>query len=92
MSLEDLKSKWGYLYSIAISSWENNWEGLSTFFKYPQEIRGIIYTTNSMESYNRQLRKVTKSKSIFSSDESLLKMIYLATQDIIKKWTQNMGN
>jgi len=92
MALDDLKAKWSHLYSIAISSWENNWEDLSTFFKYPEEIRRIIYTTNSMESYNRQLRKVTKSKSIFPSDESLLKMLYLATQDITKKWTQNMRN
>lgn len=92
MALEDLKTKWSHLYSIAISSWENNWEDLSTFFKYPEEIRRIIYTTNSMESYNRQLRKVTKSKSIFPSDESLLKMLYLATQDITKKWTQNIRN
>lgn len=92
MELENVKSKWGHLYSIAISSWENNWEDLSTFFKYPEEIRRIIYTTNSMESYNRQLRKVTKSKSIFPSDESLVKMLYLATQDITKKWTQNLRN
>lgn len=92
MELENLKGKWGHLYSIAISSWENNWEDLSTFFKYPEEIRRIIYTTNSMESYNRQLRKVTKSKSIFPSDESLVKMLYLATQDITKKWTQNLRN
>lgn len=92
LELDNLKTKWGHLYSIAISSWENNWEDLATFFKYPEEIRRIIYTTNSMESYNRQLRKVTKSKSIFPSDESLLKMLYLATQDITKKWTQNLRN
>lgn len=92
MELENLRAKWGHLYSISISSWENNWDELSTFFKYPEEIRRIIYTTNAMESYNRQLRKVTKSKSIFPSDESLIKMLYLATQDITKKWTQNMRN
>lgn len=92
LELENLKTKWSHLYSIAINSWENNWADISTFFKYPEEIRRIIYTTNSMESYNRQLRKVTKSKSIFPSDEALLKMLYLATQDITKKWTQNMRN
>jgi Transposase and inactivated derivatives len=92
MELENLRAKWGHLYSISISSWENNWDELSTFFKYPEGIRRIIYTTNAMESYNRQLRKVTKSKSIFPSDESLIKMLYLATQDITKKWTQNMRN
>lgn len=92
MELENLKSKWNSLYSIAITSWVNNWEDLSTYFKYPEEIRRLIYTTNSMESYNRQLRKVTKAKSIFPSDESLLKMLYLSTQDITKKWTQNVRN
>lgn len=70
--------------------WQNNWAELSTFFKYPGEIRKMIYTTNAMESFNRQLRKVTKSRSIFPSDASLLKMLYLATQDVAKKWTQNL--
>ncbi len=60
---------------------------LSTYFKYPKEIRKIIYTTNAIEGFNRQLRKVTKSKSVFPSDDSLLKMLYLATVDITKKWT-----
>lgn len=92
MELDKLKANWNDLYSIAINSWVNNWEDLSTYFKYPEEIRRLIYTTNSMESYNRQLRKVTKAKSIFPSDESLLKMLYLSTQDITKKWTQNVRN
>lgn len=68
-------------------SWQNNWAKLSTYFKYPQEIRTIIYTTNAIEGFNRQLRKVTKSKSVFPFDDSLFKMLYLATQDITKKWT-----
>jgi transposase-like protein len=88
--LDRFEEKWGSKYSIAIRSWRNNWSELSTFFKYPEEIRRIIYTTNAMESYNRQLRKVTKSKSIFPSDESLNKMLYLATVDITKKWTQSI--
>ncbi|WP_096635773.1 IS256 family transposase [Clostridium cochlearium] len=92
IELDKLKSKWNDSYSIAINSWVNNWEDLSTYFRYPEEIRKLIYTTNSMESYNRQLRKVTKSKSIFPTDDSLLKMLYLATQDITKKWTQNIRN
>lgn len=91
-ALDALDQKWGEQYAIAIRSWKNNWEELSTYFKYPEEIRKIIYTTNSMESYNRQLRKVTKSKSIFPSDESLLKMLYLATMDISKKWSQPVRN
>jgi len=88
--LDRFEQKWGSKYSIAIRSWRNNWDELATFFKYPEEIRKIIYTTNAMESYNRQLRKVTKSKSIFPSDESLNKMLYLATMDITKKWTQSI--
>lgn len=87
-ALDDLNSKWGKIYSIAINSWQNNWDELSTFFKYPGEIRKLIYTTNAIESYNRQLRKATKSKSIFPTDDSLLKMLYLVTQDVSKKWTQ----
>ncbi len=88
--LDNFEKKWGEKYLIAIRSWRANWEELATFFKYPPEIRKIIYTTNAMESYNRQLRKVTKSKSIFPSDDALLKMLYLATMDISKKWTQSI--
>lgn len=88
--LDKLEEKWGDKYLIAIKSWRNNWDELATFFKYPPEIRKIIYTTNAMESYNRQLRKVTKSKSIFPNDEALLKILYLATVDITKKWTQGI--
>ncbi|WP_293723790.1 transposase [uncultured Cetobacterium sp.] len=81
----ELEEELGYP-KIAIS-WKNNWPRLSTYFKYPQEIRTLIYTTNTIEGYNRQLRKVTKNKSVFPTDDSLLKMLYLATQDITKKWT-----
>ena len=88
--LDRLEEKWGEKYLIAVRSWRNNWNELSTFFKYPPEIRKIIYTTNAMESYNRQLRKVTKTKSIFPNDESLMKILYLATVDITKKWTQSI--
>lgn len=85
-----LEEKWGQHYAIALRSWRNNWDELATYFKYPQEIRTLIYTTNSMESYNRLLRKVTKSKSIFQSDDSLHKSLYLATMDISEKWTQKI--
>jgi len=77
----------GKKYPLAIKSWRNNWAEISTFFRHPEEIRKIIYTTNIIESYYQQLRKVTKSKSIFPSDEALLKMLYLATMDITRKWT-----
>ena len=68
-------------------SWRDNWPNLSTYFKYPQEVRRLIYTTNAIEGFNRQLRKVTKAKSVFPTDDSLLKMLYLAMIDITKKWT-----
>ncbi len=86
-ALDDLDDKWGKDYQISIRSWRNNWDELSTFFKYPPDIRRMIYTTNALESYNRSLRKVTKSKSVFPTDDSLFKMLYLATMDIQKKWT-----
>ncbi|OJG34104.1 transposase [Enterococcus devriesei] len=67
-----------------------NWAELATFFKYPAELRRIIYTTNMIERFHRQLRKTTKSKSVFPSDESLLKMLYLITMDVTKKWTMKV--
>jgi len=91
-NLELLENKWGKKYSVVISSWYNNWENLSTFFKYPADIRRIIYTTNTLEGFNRQLRKVTKSKSIFPHDDALKKSLYLATMDIMKKWTMPVAN
>ena len=71
----------------SLSPGETNWANLSTYFKYPQEVRRLIYTTNAIEGFNRQLRKVTKAKSVFPTDDSLLKMLYLAMMDITKKWT-----
>ena len=68
-------------------SWRSNWANLSTYFQYPQEVQRLIYTTNAIEGFNRQLRKVTKAKSVFPTDDSLLKMLYLAMMDITKKWT-----
>ena len=76
----------------AVKSWEDNWDILSTFFAYPVEIRKIIYTTNIIEGLNRQFRKVTKTKSVFPNDDSLRKMLYLASQNITKKWTQRYKN
>ncbi|WP_255606355.1 transposase [Clostridioides sp. ES-S-0010-02] len=76
----------------SIKKSRSNWNELATYFKYPLEIRTLIYTTNSMESYNRLLRKVTKSNSIFPSDDSLHKSLYLAIMDISEKWTQKIRN
>lgn len=91
-ALEGFESTWGGKYPLIISSWRTNWAELSTFFKYPPEIRKIIYTTNMIESYHRQLRKVTKGKSIFPNDESLQKMLYLATMDVLRRWTGRVQN
>ena len=85
--LEAFGEKWNGKYPKIAQSWEANWPKLSTYFKYPQEVRTLIYTTNAIEGFNRQLRKVTKSKSVFPTDDSLLKMLYLAMMDITKKWT-----
>ena len=84
--LELFKDKWDSKYPKIYKSWHDNWATLSTYFKYPEAVRRLIYTTNAIEGFNRQLRKVTKSKTVFPSDDSLLKMLYLATMDITKKW------
>ena len=85
--LDSFEEKWGSKYPKIAGSWRENWANLSTYFKYPKEMRSLIYTTNAIEGFNRQLRKVTKSKSVFPTDDSLLKMLYLAMMDITKKWT-----
>ena len=85
--LELFKDKWNSKYPKIYKSWHDNWATLSTYFKYPEAVRRLIYTTNAIEGFNRQLRKVTKSKTVFPSDDSLLKMLYLATMDITRKWT-----
>ena len=85
--LELFKDKWDSKYPKIYKSRHDNRATLSTYFKYPEAVRRLIYTTNAIEGFNRQLRKVTKSKSVFPSDESLLKMPYLATMYITKKWT-----
>lgn len=90
--LDNLDKKWGKKYEIVISSWRNNWENLSTYFAYPPEIRKIIYTTNALEGFNRQLRKFTKTRTAFPTDDSLLKSLFLATEVVMKKWTAPVQN
>ena len=90
--LIELDEKWGKKYPYAIKSWYMNWDVLSPFFKYPIEIRKIMYTTNIIEGVHRQFRKVTKTKSVFPTDLSLEKMLYLASQNVMKKWTQRYRN
>jgi putative transposase len=85
--LLQLGETWVKKYAIAVKSWENNWENLAAFLAYPAEIRRLIYTTNAIESYNRGLRKVVKTKSSFSTPEAARKLLYLANQNITKTWT-----
>ncbi|MDP4228219.1 MAG: IS256 family transposase [Bacteroidota bacterium] len=94
-ALENLlsaKEKWGKKYPNAIKSWEDNWDNLVTFLAFPDYIRKIMYTTNAIESLNSQFRKVTKTKLIFPTDESLMKMLYLATEKVSKRWTRVYDN
>lgn len=88
LHLDAFEGKWAKKYPVVVRSWRSNWEQLSTFFAYPEAIRRIIYTTNTIEGYHRQLRKVTKTKGAFTNDTALLKLIYLASERIEQKWTQ----
>ncbi len=87
IELEKIEEKWGSKYIYALKSWRNNWSELSTFFKYTPEIRKMMYTTNAVESLHMQLRKVSKTKTVFPTDDSLVKILYLATIGVTKKWT-----
>jgi len=91
-ALDELENKWSAKYALGVKSWRVNWPELSTMFKYPPEIRTLIYTTNAIENFNRQLRKVTKTKSAFVSDDALMKILYLATINITEKWTMPIKN
>ena len=86
-ALEEFREKWNYKYPAILQSWDANWAELTTFFAYPQEIRHLIYTTNAVEAYHRQLRKFTKSKTILPTDDSIRKVVYLSVREITKKWT-----
>lgn len=91
-ALDEFEAKWGKKYPLGVKSWRVNWTELSTMFKYPPEIRKLIYTTNAIENFNRQLRKVTKTKSAFVSDDALMKLLYLTTMQIVDKWTMPIRN
>jgi transposase-like protein len=90
--LDNLEAKWGERYPIVIKSWRDNWERLTEFFQYTKEIRRLIYTTNTVEGYHRQIRKVTKNKGVFPSDTALEKLVYLAYRNISGKWTMPLAN
>lgn len=91
-ALLDLEEKWGKKYPVVIRSWNDNWDRLSTYFEYSPPIRRLIYTTNTVEGFHRQVRKVTKSKGAFTSDMALMKLVYLVTRRIEKKWTSPLQN
>ncbi len=91
-ALLNLAETWGDKYPSAVKSWETNWPELSAFFDFPPQIRRLIYTNNGIESYNRQLRKVTKNKAVFPTNDSARKLLYLAHRDIAKKWTMPLPN
>lgn len=84
---EEFREKWNKKYPNILKSWDKSWSELTTFFEYPQGIRKIIYTTNAVESYHRMVRKFTKSKAIFPTDDSIRKIIYMSVKEISKKWT-----
>ena len=92
IELDNLEEKWGEKYPIVIKSWRNNWCRLNNYFKYPEEIRRIIYTTNTIEAVHRQFRKLTKTKGAFPNKESLLKLLYLGINNASKKWTMPIQN
>ncbi|ADR18026.1 IS256 family transposase [Calditerrivibrio nitroreducens] len=91
-ALEDLSAKWGEKYPMVINSWKTNWAELSTYFEYSEPIRRIIYTTNTVEGFNRQIRKITKSKGGFTNDDALFKIVFLVYKDISKKWDKAISN
>lgn len=92
VELARLDELWGKKYPVVIKSWQVNWEKLTTYFAYDQQIRRLIYTTNAVEGFHRQVRKVTKTKGVFPNDMALIKLIYLATEHISKKWTMPLAN
>ena len=92
LRMDELEDKWSEKYPVVIDSWRRNWERLTTYFRYDKSIRKLIYTTNTIEGFHRQVRKVTKTKGAFTSDMALMKLIYLAHNNIKKKWTMPLAN
>ena len=92
IALEEFSKKWDKKYPHISKSWYKNWSELSVFYKYSPELRKLIYTTNPIESFNRSMRKVSKNRSVFPSEESVIKLFYLAIQDITKRWRVRIKN
>lgn len=91
-NLLNLEEKWGNKYPMVIKSWQQNWENLSTYFKYSAEVRSLIYTTNPIEGFHRQIRKYTKTKGAFTSENALYKLVFCAIKKIVAKWNQPLPN
>ena len=91
-AMDELEQKWGDAYPIVIKSWWGKWELLTAYFKYPKQIRKVMYTTNSIEAVHRQFRKLTKTKGGFPNDDSLLKLLYMGIENASKKWTMPIQN
>ena len=91
-ALDALEAKWGDTYPIVIRSWRDKWHQLSAYFKYPEPIRRIIYTTNAVEAVHRQFRKLTKTKGAFPNENSLLKLLYAGILNATEKWTMSIQN
>ena len=85
--LEEFREVWAKKYPQILKSWDANWAELSTYFKYPEEVRRLIYTTNAVEGFHRMLRKYTKTKTVYPSDDAVKKSVFLAVQEITKKWS-----
>ncbi len=91
-TLDEFERKWGKKYPYAIKSWRANWDSLSTLFRYPPELRRLIYTTNPIENFNRVIRKITKNKYSFPTDDALFKLLYLVVMETTGKWTVSVHN
>ena len=92
LALDELEERWGKQYPIVIRSWRNKWHNLSVYFKYPEPIRKVIYTTNAVEAVHRQFPRLTKTKGAFPNENSLLKLLYVGIQNMTKKWTMPIQN
>jgi len=88
-ALEEFREKWDKRYPAILRSWDENLAELTTFFRYPEQIRHLIYTTNAVEAYHRMVRKFTKAKAIFPTDDSIRKVVFLSVREITKKWTMS---
>jgi transposase-like protein len=91
LALLEFEEKWGKRYPMSIVSWKNNWNRLTTFFKYPADLRKMVYTTNAIESLNAQMRKNTSNRKVFPNDEAVIKILFLNVRNFTNRWTKRQG-